>query len=927
MTVRPVAGVWLPPEALVARRAAASGPLAPLTASLSSDLEPFLDVDLALPPEKARLSRMGGRCPRDGTPLRFDPRSPRSHLCPRCGRTFTDDAHYRWWIMGFHLWLAERAVHAAALHALRGDERHRRFACDVLIRYADSYLGYPNADNVLGPTRLFFSTYLESLWLLHVCTALDLLETVGAAGSLGARLRDQLVEPSAELIASYDERLSNRQVWNDAALLAAHISLGRPERCAPIVWGPSGIVALLSSSLLADGTWYEGENYHQFAHRGLWYGVQLVRATGLGELPGELTGRFDAGFAAPFLTALPDLTAPSRRDSQYAVSLRQWRFAEMAELGLARNPDDRELRSALGLLYDGRARLSDSGRWRSTGEAERNESAVALDRSSLGWRSLLFALPELPPLTGVVPRSVLLEGQGLAVLRRQSGRVYVALDYGVAGGGHGHPDRLGIIYADGEQRWVDDPGTGSYVDPSLHWYRSTLAHCAPLVDGRSQLPANGELLHWDERGGIGWVDALVEGVAPGVVLRRALVVFPDYFVDELSWQAERDVRVELPLQGDLRLEGVERWVAHASDADGAEFLRYVERPSGRDVSTHDGALASVGEQSCTRLSAVGSGRAIAWTTSDTPISWWRAVAPGAPGRPDAPLHVAAVSGRAGTLRTVWSGEAKVRSVGWQDGALHVLLEDGGLHMHRATDNGWHVDLVVNGARSSVDLTGGRERPAAGSVAPSIAGVAARSLATPFVAELGEAEYRRSELSWTEAGCPRAIVRIDASDGVLSIAVEVAREAPHFSHPDARNEMDNERPEINFDGVQLHLVLPDRSSAAEPIPTASWLLTPLSNGELRVLPLDPLSLAIPIRAGWSRSTGGYEVHLRLLARDLRDAHVGPLNVGIGVVVNENVEGRERRRGQLVLGGARGEYVYLRGDRHDAGRCLPFLLPDV
>ena len=35
--------------------------------------------------------------------------------------------------------------------------------------------------------------------------------------------------------------------------------------------GVSLSTASLRDGLLADGTWYEGDNYHQFAHRGLWY--------------------------------------------------------------------------------------------------------------------------------------------------------------------------------------------------------------------------------------------------------------------------------------------------------------------------------------------------------------------------------------------------------------------------------------------------------------------------------------------------------------------------------------------------------------------------------------------------------------------------------------------------------------------------------
>ena len=75
------------------------------------------------------------------------------------------------------------------------------------------------------------------------------------------------------------------------------------------MWGDSGLVAHLNSALLPDGTWYEGENYHFFAHRGLWYGIQL--ATQLdAEIPPRLIARFDEGFRAPFLTTLPDLTFP-----------------------------------------------------------------------------------------------------------------------------------------------------------------------------------------------------------------------------------------------------------------------------------------------------------------------------------------------------------------------------------------------------------------------------------------------------------------------------------------------------------------------------------------------------------------------------------------------------------------------------------------
>ena len=57
----------------------------------------------------------------------------------------------------------------------------------VLDGYADRYLDYPNRDNVLGPSRPFFSTYLESIWLLQLVLAVDLLESAVALGADAAR--------------------------------------------------------------------------------------------------------------------------------------------------------------------------------------------------------------------------------------------------------------------------------------------------------------------------------------------------------------------------------------------------------------------------------------------------------------------------------------------------------------------------------------------------------------------------------------------------------------------------------------------------------------------------------------------------------------------------------------------------------------------
>ena len=438
------------------------------------------------------------------TLLEFDPFQPHEHRCPRCGEVYRGELHDRFWIYWYQLWLAERAVHAATLSTLDVDDGFDALAFTILDGYAERYLSYPNLDNVLGPTRLFFSTYLEAIWLLQICVATDLLRTRQPSLAGACDRPDHRAEPR-------DHRAVRRGRFQPPGVErrraarrgAAHRRSSRGGERA--VFGPSGIAAHLSGGLLADGSWYEGENYHLFAHRGRWYGVTMAGRAGI-EIADALLDRFQAGFAAPFATALPDFTLPSRRDSQYKISLRQWRIAEHCELGIARRADPVVV-GALLRMYEAGHERGDTGRARSSADAERNARSSSLTRADLSWRALLCALTELPPPTAGATRSVLLDGQGIAVFRRNDARTYVALDYGHSGGGHGHPDRLNLLLANGDTRWLDDPGTGSYVDPSLHWYRSTLAHNAPLVDGRSQIRVNGTLAAYDERGAAGWIVA------------------------------------------------------------------------------------------------------------------------------------------------------------------------------------------------------------------------------------------------------------------------------------------------------------------------------------------------------------------------------------------------------------------------------------
>jgi hypothetical protein len=245
--------ILLSMDAIARRRDIAANELAGLRTSLTRDLQPLLDTPLFIPAEKARLTRAGGRCPLDGEMLEFDPFSPRAHRCPRCDAVHDSDEHYRWWVMGYQLWLAERAVHAAVLNLLVPDEKLAGLAAGILEGVTERYSGYPNVDNVLGPSRPFFSTYLESIWLLQLCVAASALDQDASASTIVSEFRDEVAVPAAALIRSFDEGASNRQVWNAAALAAAGGLLGDQSLLAQGITGDAGLLAHLEHGLLPDG--------------------------------------------------------------------------------------------------------------------------------------------------------------------------------------------------------------------------------------------------------------------------------------------------------------------------------------------------------------------------------------------------------------------------------------------------------------------------------------------------------------------------------------------------------------------------------------------------------------------------------------------------------------------------------------------------
>ncbi len=891
-------------EELATRRSevAEAPDLSAALAALQSRVSRLLVEPPPLAERKALLSTDGGVCGDDGAALVFDPWSPSQHRCPQCQRTWTGDRHDRAWARWQHLWVAERTADLAVLAALTDDDRAAARATELLSWYADRYGDFPNVDNVLGPAHVFFSTYLESIWLDNLMAAAMML---GESGRLDASLNDavsRLADTAAAVIGEYDEGASNRQTWNNAALLSIAVWFedeGLAHRC---IEGPTGVISHLLHGFGADGLWYEGENYHFFALQGLLRGAGWARLAGVDLFQEQdLVQPIHHALLAPRVTALPDLTHPARKDARFGVSLTQPMFLESWEIGLGRST-----RSPNG-PPPGLASWLDSLYRTTPAEAQQFDSylheigQVAPDRrsrSQLSWRALMEMVPELTLEDEPSPdsTSVFVESHGLAVLRTPER--YVSLECGSNSSGHGHPDRLHLTVHAGDVHWLPDPGTGSYVAADLHYYRATIAHNAPLLQGRSQTHGRAHCEAFDHRDAWGWIRGSYEGV------RRTVVAGPGHLIDVIDSGAEDERLLEIPwhVPGTIRVVTEGAWHEQPLDHPGTESWRRFEPAT-------PGAIVVRAEE----------GERVLHMTVVGPCQLWEG---SAPGLPPAGVRTSFLLMRATArhLRCVtlldWEGPSRLDV----DGDLITVTGERGATRHQP------VTAVDGEGEGGVIRLGGLRAPPAEYQPlvlrdrPLVAHAQALPLSDRALGEEAalvdsdaalhldhEDQYRRAEDPYPGPQAFAAYATPAWDHEGLSLAVRVTKEDVRFRSPDEPPlHLDNDPDDIHGDGVQVYLSPPGGAglfgAVVVPDPDGTGIHVRVVSGEGT------------IRGTWRSTATGYALDL-VVTPGWWDSVADGDTIGFDLLVNEARPGRLRRAGQLVWSG-RGGWVWLRGDRQAA-----------
>jgi oligo-alginate lyase len=436
--------------------------------------------------------------------------SPTEHKCRKCGKIYTGEPYDTVAIMGEHNKLGRNARDYGLAFALTGRPEFAKRAREILVGYADRYAGYEMHD-VRGPStrgsagKVGPQTLDESCWVIPVAQAYDFVVDTMSEDERTHVDRD-LLRAAVATIQRNNAGISNWQSWHNAGIASVAYALRDTELIDAAINGRSGFQFQMENSVTDDGFWYEGAwGYHYYA---LSAHLQLTEMAMRSGMDLYQNPRYKGLYQVSMQFMAPNRILPAFHDAHLAGGLAGPRFYEVAYR-----------------------------RWHDP------MFAWAVNERKRGWDSMLYGALDVPKRDQPPQNSVNFTGLGWAVLRSGTSRdgMYLALDYGPHGGGHGHPDKLGYsFYALGDYL-AHDPGCVAYGLP-IHgqWYRQTVSHNTVVVDGQSQEQGTGELGFYVASPRMGVVSARAADATDPVQFRRLALMTGEMLllVDDVSDTAE-----------------------------------------------------------------------------------------------------------------------------------------------------------------------------------------------------------------------------------------------------------------------------------------------------------------------------------------------------------------------------------------------------
>ncbi len=457
-------------------------------------------------------------CPDDGSYLKCVDRS--HHQCPICQKIYSGTPWDDTAIADEHWAYSWICRDAAVLYGINGERKWADWAKRVLLFYSEHYQDYPFHDKLGGKEnsggKVQCQTLSESTWIVPLAQACHILceHNILAPDQMDF-IKTNLLWPVVAVIQGNPRGKSNWQSHHNAAkaTIAAVVN-DRNLFDEALNDEVNGFRFQMDHSLGDDGFWYEGSwGYHFYALEAQVTTVLAATCFGLRLFENR---RLRAMFSAPVNCQFSNHTLPPVHDS-HEVNLTQYEY--LYEFANAFWGYD-------GGLLSGSRRDSLYSLLFGTVSA-----GLETDKQAHSFAAVTDLLK-----AGMI--FVKLE-DGASGLRHD-----LMLDYGEHGGGHGHYDKLNLLYQAQGYNWLTDAGTVPYGNPLYTaWFRQTIAHNTVVISGKSQQETTGRLVEVKKADGLIHIKAETRGAYPDLIMERDLTLTAKVLIDvcHVSGKEPRDI--------------------------------------------------------------------------------------------------------------------------------------------------------------------------------------------------------------------------------------------------------------------------------------------------------------------------------------------------------------------------------------------------
>lgn len=476
--------------------------------SILSRAEAALSAEFDVPDEPGQWSHHYV-CKKCGARLKHE---DGKHICVRCGEVYTGWPYDQVVVAGRHHRAYTRIRDLGLGYAFTGKEEYAQKAREYLLAYADIYTTLP-IHNVRGVEsnsggRVYAQTLDESVAIIQVAWGYDLIYNSPCLSD-GDRqaIEGKFLREVVKTVQHHDAGISNWQSWHNAGIAAVGFCIQDDAIASAALNGKSGLCFQLKNSILSDGFWHEGTAaYHYYALDALRWTTEVAYHAGISFYD---DAAYKALYDAPLLFTFPDLNFPAINDSDvFSIKGRH----ALYDLAYARFGDP----AYLGVAQHGA-------------------------RKSL--EAFLWGVEQLPEPPQVALQSKDFSGLGAAVLRQGAGddQLYLHLDYGPHGGGHGHPDKLALTFWGLGVQLAPDPGRLAYAAPLQgSWYKQTFAHNTICIDQQNQQHTEGKLTAFESEPGLAIARAECDTAYPDVAMDRTNIMTDRYLLDVFTIRADTE---------------------------------------------------------------------------------------------------------------------------------------------------------------------------------------------------------------------------------------------------------------------------------------------------------------------------------------------------------------------------------------------------